>query len=302
MIRRWVFTLLWLQMLWVPYLDGRCAIWCWCFHWWLIYSPISLRVNFNVKASLEKCAAVGVRGGNVTRWRLTLGALMRRPRHTVACFLPLILISLNGKSCTLSFTDGSSLFHLCCVVHLCTHFWFCFTFTCFHCAYLCFAAFEQVLCPSSCSCWFLHVKVIRHLHVNFRSAFRNSMLVCLSTCASPSSGLLLHVQEFDAHLFVVLWTALACAGIVCLSNRENAARDAYPIYLVLPEPLAFWRLRFFQHDLRHDFMILISPLPSVVSLVLKCSRLCFHNFCLVPSSLGIRSFQNIFVYDSLLLT
>jgi hypothetical protein len=39
----------------------------------------------------------------------------------------------------------------------------------------------------------IHDKVMRRLHVGFRFAFRNSMLIRLLPCAPPSSGLLFHV-------------------------------------------------------------------------------------------------------------
>jgi hypothetical protein len=47
-----------------------------------------------------------------------------------------------------------------------------------------------------------------------------------------------------AELFA-LGLGVGVVDIVCLSNREIVARDAYLIYLVLHQPLAFLGLHFF---------------------------------------------------------
>jgi hypothetical protein len=120
-----------------------------------------------------------------------------------------------------------------------------------------FAPFEQVLCPPLSAYQSIQCKLMCRLCAGFHFTFRNSMLVYSSTCVLPSSGLSFHIRELDT-IYLLSFGLRMCAlelfalglgvgvvDIVCLSNREIIARDAYLIYLVLHQPLAFLGLHFF---------------------------------------------------------
>jgi hypothetical protein len=99
-------------------------------------------------------------------------------------------------------------------VHLCLRF----TFNCFQHAYVCSL-------PSTRS--FAHLRALVYLFLVIWCVTLILLMafIYLLLYVLPSGRLSFRVREFITHLLLVLQTVCVCAGIICLSNRYNPARN-----------------------------------------------------------------------------